>query len=134
VWFERLAARDRKRGGYLDLAAEGILDRDELRAKLAELQEDRERANREIAAIEGRRERLEQMERDRETVMEHYAGMIPGSLDDLGPEERHQIYKMLRLEVLAYPDKSLQVRGAILAGEAENEGGGLGVLEPTRTS
>jgi site-specific DNA recombinase len=134
VWFERLAALDRKRGGYLDLAAEGILDRDELRAKLAELQEDRERANREIAAIEGRRERLEQMERDRETVMEHYAGMIPGSLDDLGPEERHQIYKMLRLEVLAYPDKSLQVSGAILAGEAENEGGGLGVLEPTRTS
>jgi site-specific DNA recombinase len=134
VWFERLAALDRKRGGYLDLAAEGIMDRDELRVKLAELQEDRERANREIAAIEGRRERLEQMERDRDTIMEHYAGTIPGSLNDLGPEERHKIYKMLRLEVLAYPDKSLQVSGAILVGAEENEGGGLGALEPTRTS
>src|SRR5215211_437140 len=132
VWFERLAALDRKRGGYLDLAAEGIMDRDELRAKLAELQEDRETAEREIAAIEGRRERLEQMERDRETVMEHYAGTVPESLDDLSPEERHQIYKMLRLEVLAYPDKSLEVSGAILAGGAENEEGGLGALEPTR--
>jgi len=30
----------------LDLAAEGIMDRDELRAKLAELQEDRETAER----------------------------------------------------------------------------------------
>jgi hypothetical protein len=85
-------------------------------------------------AIEGRRKRLEQMERDRDTVMEHYAGTIPGSLDDLGPEERHKIYKMLHLEVLAYPDKSLQVSGAILAVGAENEGGGLGALEPTRTS
>jgi site-specific DNA recombinase len=136
TWLERLAALDRKRSGYLDLAAEGIMDRNELRAKLAELQEDRETAEREIAAIEGRREQLEQMERDRETVMEHYAGTVPESLDDLSPEERHKIYKMLRLEVLAYPDKSLEVSGAILASEAgaENEGGGLGALEPTRRS
>jgi site-specific DNA recombinase len=133
MWLERLAALDRKRSGYLDLAAEGIMDRDELRAKLVELQEDRETAEREITAIEGRREQLEQMERDRETVMEHYAGTVPESLNDLSSEERHQIYKMLRLEVLAYPDKSLEVRGAILAGGAENEGGGLGALEPTRT-
>jgi site-specific DNA recombinase len=133
TWLERLAALDRKRSGYLDLAAEGIMDRDELRAKLAELQEDRETAEREIAAIEGRREQLQQMERDRETVMEHYAGTVPEALDDLSPEERHQIYKMLRLEVLAYPDKSLEVSGAILAGAEENEGRRLGALEPTRT-
>jgi len=129
-WFERFAALDRKRGGYLDLAAEGIMDRDELRATLAELQEDRETAERELAAIEGRRERLEQMERDRDTIMEHCAGAVPESLDGLTPEERHHIYKMLRLEVLAYPDKSFEVSGAILARGAENEGGGLGALEP----
>jgi hypothetical protein len=35
---------------------------------------------------------------------------------------------MLRLEVLAYPDKSLEVSGAILVGAEENEGGGLGVF------
>jgi hypothetical protein len=133
AWLDRLAALDRKRGGYLDLAAEGIMDRDELRAKLAELQQDRETAEREIATIEGRRKRLEQMERDRDTIMEHYAGTVPESLDDLSPEERHRIYKKLRLEVLAYPDKSLEVRGAILGGGAQNEGRGLGALEPTRT-
>src|SRR5215216_6082692 len=128
TWLERLAALDRRRGGSLDLAAEGIMDRDELRAKLAELQEDRETAEREIAAIEGRREQLEQMERDRDMVMEHYAGTVPEALDDLSSEERHKIYKMLRLEVLAYPDKSLEVSGAILVGAEENEGGGLGVF------
>jgi hypothetical protein len=41
---------------------------------------------------------------------------------------------MLRLEVLAYPDKSLEVSGAILAGAEENEVRGLGALEPTRRS
>src|SRR5215218_9207224 len=122
AWLERLTALDRKRGGYLDLAAEGIMNRDELRAKLAELQEDRDTAEREIAAIEGRRERLEQMERDRDAVMEHYAGVVPESFDGLLPEERHQVYKMLRLEVLAYPDKSLEVHGAILAGGGEDSG------------
>jgi site-specific DNA recombinase len=134
TWLERLAALDRKRSGYLDLAAEGIMDRDELRLKLAELQEDRETAEREIAAIEDRREQLEQMERDRETVMEHYAGTVPEALDDLSPEEHHKIYKMLRLEVLAYPDKSLEVSGAILAGAEENQGRGLGALKPSRRS
>jgi site-specific DNA recombinase len=123
AWLERLAALDRKRGGYLDLAAEGIMGRSELRAKLAEIEEDHETAEREMAAIKGRRERLEQMERDRDAIMEHYASAVPGSLDDLGPEERHQLYKMLRLEVLAYPDKSLEVRGAILTGGGEEVGG-----------
>jgi len=154
VWLERLSALDRKRDGYLDLAAEGIMGRNELRIKIAELEEDRELAEREIAAIEGRRQRLDQMERERVAVMEYYAGAVPGSLDDLGPEERHQVYKMLRLEVLAYADKSLEVSGAILAGGGKdagegpdgvrpNGGGfgaasargvGLGALEPSRMS
>ena len=148
AWLERLAALDRKRGGYLDLAAEGIMGREELRTKLAELEEDQGVAERELASIEGRREKLEQMERDRDAVMDSYAGTVPASLGGLGPEERHQVYKMLRLEVLAYPDKSLEVRGAILAGgEGEDSGKWpdregpdgalyrgmeLGVLEPSR--
>ena len=46
AWLDNLAALDRERSGYLDLAAEGIMERDELRAKLAELQETRENARR----------------------------------------------------------------------------------------
>jgi site-specific DNA recombinase len=122
---EKLAALDRRRSGYLDLAAEGIMGRDELRAKLAELEENRGAAKREIAAIEGRRARIERMERDRDAVMEYYANEVPGSLDALSPEERHQVYKMLRMEVLAYPDKSLEVSGAILTGGG-GEGPGIG--------
>ena len=122
---ERLAALDRKRGGYLDLAAEGIIGPDELRAKLAELQEARETAERELSAIEeGRKERLEQLECDRNAVLKTYSSVVPDTLEDLGPEERHQLYKMLRLEVLAYPDKSLEMSGAIVARGGELDGAG----------
>ena len=37
--------------------------------------------------------------------------MVPEALDTLSAEERHQVYKMLRLRVFAYPDGSLW-RGA----------------------
>ena len=149
---ERLAALDRKRGGYLDLAAEGFMEREELRAKLAELLEARAAAERGLAAIDGRRERLDAMERDRERVLEYHTALVPGALDVLSPEERHQLYKLLRLEVLAYPDKSLEVSGVIVGGGGSQRGGdggagpggrgpggpfagaGLGASDPTRTS
>ena len=108
---------DRKRSGYLDLAVEGILEREELRTKLAELQEARETVEKELKTIEGRKEHVEQLEHERDALMEHYAGMVPESLNDLSPEEHHQIYRMLRIEVLAYPDKSLEVSGALVDGE-----------------
>jgi site-specific DNA recombinase len=146
AWLEKLAALNRKRSGYLDLAAEGIMGRDELKSKLAELQEFRQTAERELAAIEERKERLEQMERDRNVLLERYAGVVPESLNALTSEERHQLYKMLRLEVVAYPDKSLEVSGAIVGGGGEGGGGssgggpngvipgrGLGALELTQT-
>jgi hypothetical protein len=47
------------------------------------------------------------------------AGVVPEDLDALAPEERHKLYKMLRLEVRAYPDESLEASGAILAGGGE---------------
>jgi hypothetical protein len=36
AWLEKLAEADRRRDGYIDLAAEGIIERDELRARLAQ--------------------------------------------------------------------------------------------------
>ncbi len=39
-------------------------------------------------------------------------GIAPGALDSLTPEERHLVYKMLRLKVVANLDGSLEVSGA----------------------
>jgi hypothetical protein len=72
-------------------------------------------------------ERLEQLERDRDALMEHYADVMPSSLDALTLGERHQLYKRLRLKVVAHSDNSLEVSGAILGeGGADREGPGGG--------
>jgi hypothetical protein len=37
--------------------------------------------------------------------------MLPEELDKLIGEERHQVYRMLRLQVSVYPNGDLEVRG-----------------------
>jgi hypothetical protein len=39
--------------------------------------------------------------------------MVPEKLDRLTPEERHQIYRMLRLEVYLPPEGPIEVRGIL---------------------
>ena len=39
--------------------------------------------------------------------------MTPAALDNLSPEERHDVYKMLRITVEASPDGSLNVTGVL---------------------
>jgi hypothetical protein len=39
--------------------------------------------------------------------------MTPAALDALSPEERHHVYKMLRLTVEVFPDGSLNVTGVL---------------------
>ncbi len=53
--------------------------------------------------------------------MESYASIAKETLGNLAPEERHQIYKLLRLNVYSRPDKPLEINGifANLEGEAE---------------
>jgi hypothetical protein len=55
--------------------------------------------------------------------MESYAGAVKEALQDLDPEERHRIYKLLRLSVRFRPDWPLEVSGifAEVAEEAEHD-------------
>jgi hypothetical protein len=39
------------------------------------------------------------LEQDRNALLESYAAALPSALDDLEPEERNELYRMLRLEV-----------------------------------
>ena len=56
---------------------------------------------------------MEHLERDKEELLNYYAGMAPETLEDLSPEERHRLYRMLRLKVVANPNRSLEVSGAL---------------------
>jgi hypothetical protein len=86
---------------------------DELEERLREIGETRETARAELAALESSRRPLVELEHEQETLMERYAGVVPEGLENLVPEERHRVYKMLRLRVLAYPDAHLQVSGVL---------------------
>jgi hypothetical protein len=72
-------------------------------------------AEAEIAALAAQEERVEELERDRDALIEFYAGAVPEALDRLDGEERNRIYRMLRLEITPQEDGSLDVRG-ILSG------------------
>ncbi len=111
VWLDKLAEVDHMRSAFQDMAAEGLIAFDELRAKLAGLEENRQMARRELDFLQERQERLREIEQDKNTLLEHYAGMVPEALDDLTPEERHHVYKMLQLRILVDPDGTLQVSG-----------------------
>ena len=86
---------------------------DELEERLREVEETRETVRAELVRLETGRQRLEELEHDRETLLEHYAGAVPEALENLTSEERHRVYKMLRLKVLAYPDARLEVSGVL---------------------
>ncbi len=53
--------------------------------------------------------------------MESYADMVSESLEDLAPEERHRIYKLLRLGVRYRPDWPLEITD-VFARVAEEAG------------
>jgi site-specific DNA recombinase len=101
VWLDKIADVDRQRARAQDLAIEGLLSPDELRAKLAALEEFRETAERELETLKSRKEEVEELEHDRDALLEHYAGMVPEGLEAFGPEERRWVYKLLRFNVFA---------------------------------
>jgi hypothetical protein len=92
----------------------GSWGRDELRAKLADLDESKVAAEEELAAIRGRAERLEVLKREREEVLASLKGMAPERLDRATPDQRHRLYNALGLRVTAAADRSLSASGNIM--------------------
>jgi hypothetical protein len=80
-WAEKLAEVDRKRARYQEMAAGDLITLDELRARLPELEETRENAERELATVRGQEERVRDMERDRDALIDSLETMAPEVLD-----------------------------------------------------
>ena len=102
---------DRKRSAYQDQQAEGLITLDELRTKLSDLEETRSVALAELEALRSRREQIERLEDDAHVLLKHFAWMVPETLDNLTSEERHSIYRMLRLKAVVSADGSVEVTG-----------------------
>jgi site-specific DNA recombinase len=111
-WLEKLSEVDEERRGFLRLAAKGRITDEELDEELAALEEARRTAERELDALRQHKERVEQMERDRDAVLDYYATLAPEALDSLTSEERHHLYKMLRLKVWVAKSGDLEIEMA----------------------
>ena len=122
-WSKKLSEAELERRGYHRLAAKGHMTDEELSTALSDLDETRETATRELEAVRVRGVALKRLEDDRDALMESYAGAVKETLEDLEPEERHRIYKLLRLSVRFRPDWPLEVSGifAEVAEEAEHD-------------
>jgi hypothetical protein len=113
AWLKKIAEVEHLRGRYQDMAAEGLITFDELRAKLESLEEKREAARRHLEALEDRRRRLAELEHDKATLLEAYTHKASRGLDYFTPEDRHQAYKKLNLPVLVHPGGDLEVTGTL---------------------
>jgi site-specific DNA recombinase len=114
-WREKLSEIERKRSGFQDLAAEGLMTKEELRSKLQELELAREVAERELLLVESRAERFSALERDVEALLEDYEKVCAEELDYLSPGERREVYRLLDLTVKASPDGKLEATGVLNA-------------------
>ena len=58
----------------------------------------RKTSERELESLRRRQDRIAELEHD--GIMEQYAELIPAELESLAPEERHRVYRLLRLQVV----------------------------------
>jgi site-specific DNA recombinase len=76
-----LVEAERKREKYQQMYAADAMTLEELRSRLDALEETRERARGELAALASWRESLQALERDKELLLESYATRAPEALD-----------------------------------------------------
>jgi hypothetical protein len=100
------------RSNYQEMAARSLITLEELEEKLGQLDETRAPRPAPPPSAD-RQEAIEALERDKDALLESYAGMAPEALDTLTPEERRQVYKMLKVRVTAYLDAQLEVGGIL---------------------
>ena len=108
LWAKRLADVDAKRSRYQNMAAEGLIDFDELRAKLDALETARKTAARELEAVRSHAEQLASLKLETEALIEAYSYRAREGLDLYTPQDRHDAYRALGLKVTAHPDGTVE--------------------------
>ncbi len=84
-----------------------------VRHPLAALEETRKTVQRGLEALRGYQERIEELERDRDALIERYATMVPEALDALDSDERHHVYKLLKLAARVHAGGTVELSGAL---------------------
>jgi hypothetical protein len=112
AWQQKIAECIYKRSAYQDQQAAGFMTLEELGSKLQEVDDARRLAQAELEALTRRQEQIEQLEKDRESLLKSMAEVVPEALEGLTPQERNKIYRILRLEVAPF-EEGYEVSGAL---------------------
>ena len=83
----------------------------ELGAKLEQLEEGRREAERELTTFRANQQRVDELEKDRDALLQSMSEIVPGALNCLDGEEKNRLYQMLRLEVTP-SEEGYEVSGA----------------------
>ena len=112
LWAQRIADCAQRRSAFQDQQAARLMSLEELGSKLKDLDNTRRIAEQELAAVKDHRRRVQELEQDRDALLESMAEMVPEALDSLTGEEKSRVYRMLRLEVTPTTE-GYDVSGAI---------------------
>ena len=112
LWADKLAEVNRKRAKYQEAFAADALTLPELKSYLAQLDETRKTAEYELEALRGQEEYVQDLETDRDALLDSLEAQAPEALDSLTPDQRHQWYKLLRLRADVRADGSIEVSWA----------------------
>jgi hypothetical protein len=110
AWAEKLEECARLRSAYQQQQAAGLMTLEELGSMLKDLEETRKLAEAEIAGAAARKNRMEELERDRDDLLSYMSDAVTEGLESLSGEERNRLYRMLRLEVRPFSE-GYEVKG-----------------------
>ena len=119
MFTSRIAEVDRKRAAYQDLVADGLMDTEELRAKLDVLSRQKTAAGEGLKALEERRSRVRELEVSREKILARYREAAPEELEKADGNKRRAVYNILGITVWAARtrDDPIRIELSALGGE-----------------
>ncbi len=106
----------RLRAAYQNQQAAGLMTIEELADKLEELEGVKVLAETELANLAERRHRADELHQDKEALLAFRSEAVVRGLDELAPEQKSEVYRLLKLEVSPVPE-GICVSGALLCSE-----------------
>ena len=88
LWAQKVDDCAQRRSAYQDQHAAGLMSLEELGSKLRDLDNTCRIAERELAALKDHRRRVQDLEQDRDALLESMAEMVPEALDSLTARRR----------------------------------------------
>lgn len=113
---DKLGECARLRAAYQDQQAAGLMTIEELADKLEELEGVKVLAETELVNLAERRYRADELYQDKDALLAFRSEAVIRGLDELTPEQKSEVYRLLKLEVSPVPE-GLQVSGALLCSE-----------------